>query len=767
MTKRLLAILLSLVMIIVYTPVLALANDETQEGEIIVGDMLLVTSGDGEFVYPGPDTWENDKESVHIHTNGLVFSGSTDLPFVLDEECYELTFFNLDYKGDLVVNALGKFVAIQLEYSTIHGSISTVDEEEEGTLISVYVEGDNVIEGNITSSDELTFYGDDSATLSLASAEAAVDITIDEFVIENLEEDYYGLETMTTMTPADDTSPILLTSKITAFFPDEEEFLINDGKPFHIGDETVNIPNPVITDAEGNVLDPQPELEITYFYLGFDEEFHFDRLENVPTEIGNYCISYSIPDENPVYRGGQVYDFSIGHDFDVTEAEKPTPTKAGHKAYYSCNACGLIFADEEGTSPIEDLEAWLAEGGEGYLAPLTTLVAYDLDDEIVEESEDTYETKEDGIHVYADYLTFSGITDKTFFIECESQETNLENIIINNDLSFTDLSDTIILSLENATINGSISAESETEDIYLCLFLNGNNVIEGSITSSTAITFYGEDKATLSFANAKAKNYIISDGFRFENMKEKYVLGETTTMTPQDDSSPVLLYVKTTAIFPDEEEFVINEGNPFPYGKPYEIEVPIVCDENGDVLDPQPDLDIVYFSYTGEYGFERIDDVPTEEGDYCISFFISEDNSDYRGGGAYDFSIGHDMEAIEGLEPTKTEAGYLSYYYCAGCDTYFEDEEGTTPIVDIDAWKAEGGNGYLPPVSSDVLLGDVNEDGEIDMKDILNLRKYIGNIDVTEFNEVNANVNEDDDIDMKDVLMLRKYVANLIEKLGA
>lgn len=64
------------------------------------------------------------------------------------------------------------------------------------------------------------------------------------------------------------------------------------------------------------------------------------------------------------------------------------------------------------------------------------------------------------------------------------------------------------------------------------------------------------------------------------------------------------------------------------------------------------------------------------------------------------------------------------------------------------------------------LLGDVNSDSFVDMKDILMLRKVLANaeIDVDVYNPKAADVNEDAQVDMKDVLMIRKYMAGMLEK---
>ena len=64
------------------------------------------------------------------------------------------------------------------------------------------------------------------------------------------------------------------------------------------------------------------------------------------------------------------------------------------------------------------------------------------------------------------------------------------------------------------------------------------------------------------------------------------------------------------------------------------------------------------------------------------------------------------------------------------------------------------------------LLGDANDDGAVNMKDVLLMRKFLAGMSVT-LNEQNADVNGDGDVNMKDVLMLRKYLAGLVETLGA
>ncbi|MBQ0101727.1 MAG: hypothetical protein KBT31_02915, partial [Firmicutes bacterium] len=55
----------------------------------------------------------------------------------------------------------------------------------------------------------------------------------------------------------------------------------------------------------------------------------------------------------------------------------------------------------------------------------------------------------------------------------------------------------------------------------------------------------------------------------------------------------------------------------------------------------------------------------------------------------------HDPVKVKGQAPTEESSGWKDYYKCS-CGDLFEDASGTTPIENLDAWKAVGGRGYLP-----------------------------------------------------------------------
>lgn len=62
---------------------------------------------------------------------------------------------------------------------------------------------------------------------------------------------------------------------------------------------------------------------------------------------------------------------ALSHEHAIKEIHDEVDSscvEAGHKAYYECE-CGAFFSDEGLTKEISDLQAWLAEDGEGYIAP--------------------------------------------------------------------------------------------------------------------------------------------------------------------------------------------------------------------------------------------------------------------------------------------------------------------------------------------------------------------------------------------------------------
>ncbi len=79
---------------------------------------------------------------------------------------------------------------------------------------------------------------------------------------------------------------------------------------------------------------------------------------------------------------------------------------------------------------------------------------------------------------------------------------------------------------------------------------------------------------------------------------------------------------------------------------------------------------------------------------------------------------------------------------------------------------ARGYGLFYNAVQTEPGYGDVNDDGTVNMKDVLAMRQYLAGLTAT-INETAADVNDDGEVNMKDVLQVRKFLANLIEHLGS
>lgn len=66
-------------------------------------------------------------------------------------------------------------------------------------------------------------------------------------------------------------------------------------------------------------------------------------------------------------------------------------------------------------------------------------------------------------------------------------------------------------------------------------------------------------------------------------------------------------------------------------------------------------------------------------------------------------------------------------------------------------------------ISPSHFYGDVNNDGQVDMKDVLVIRMRMCEMRVSPYNAKAADVNEDSQVDMKDVLLIRQHLAHMIE----
>lgn len=62
----------------------------------------------------------------------------------------------------------------------------------------------------------------------------------------------------------------------------------------------------------------------------------------------------------------------VSHNLELIPGSEPSYSNPGHREYYHCKACGYYFEDMSSKYRILDLESWISEGRNGYIAPLSS-----------------------------------------------------------------------------------------------------------------------------------------------------------------------------------------------------------------------------------------------------------------------------------------------------------------------------------------------------------------------------------------------------------
>ncbi len=173
---------------------------------------------------------------------------------------------------------------------------------------------------------------------------------------------------------------------------------------------------------------------------------------------------------------------------------------------------------------------------------------------------------------------------------------------------------------------------------------------------------------------------------------------------------------------PDSTSFVISDSSLFSLMSP-DVQLALCCDTRGDVI---------HLNYLALYALHETKSTATEAELTATEPSETEPT---------------ETEPSE-TEPTKTDP------------TGVESGAITTESSVTESSQTE------PSRPVEVFLGDTNDDGAVNMKDVLLMRKYLAGMDVT-YNAENSDVNADGVVNMKDVLVLRKYLADMVDHLGA
>ena len=102
-------------------------------------------------------------------------------------------------------------------------------------------------------------------------------------------------------------------------------------------------------------------------------------------------------------EGGNGYIAPLIHTITSVNGKSPTETEAGYKLYYECKNCGKYYEDIDGLIEISDINVWKAEGGNGYIAPNYKIIVGNKTNINIDNNEDVLFTSS------ADYSKFSRV----------------------------------------------------------------------------------------------------------------------------------------------------------------------------------------------------------------------------------------------------------------------------------------------------------------------------------------------------------------------
>ena len=93
------------------------------------------------------------------------------------------------------------------------------------------------------------------------------------------------------------------------------------------------------------------------------------------SDVALYSVTFTPVDEDNYNTVSCQVTIRVNHTHNpvLVKGQAATAEAAGWKDYYEC-FCGDLFEDANGITPIEDLAAWKAEGGRGYIAPLAPAI---------------------------------------------------------------------------------------------------------------------------------------------------------------------------------------------------------------------------------------------------------------------------------------------------------------------------------------------------------------------------------------------------------
>ena len=453
-------------------------------------------------------------------------------------------------------------------------------------------------------------------------------------------------------------------------------FQIFDSYSFEVtfnidGTETKKIMNGVVTEPDNKVDISGKHIEGWYT----DDLFTSESLYDFSTSLTADIVLYA-----------KLEDHNLTH----IDSQSATCEDSGHEEYWVCDDCGKYFKDEDGLEEIEDLEAWLGEDGEGYIAPCGH--TYVKNNEV------------------DSTCTTPGTREYWSCTDCDKKwsDENKEDLIENFDAWKSEGGDGYI-ELKQHGYNGYQKTEkvlptcenAGCEEYYKC---SECGIYAEDSEFSVLI---GDDSALATWKSIGGDGYIDPTGHELEIKR----IHKDPTCTEVGEAEYYQCSLCGLYFEDESAEFEIGDSNA--------LETWLVTTkegtQSGGILPKAP------------HTLEHFDGDPAtcKDAGYkecyvcttCENYFEDElgnkeigDSSAYQtwiqeGGEGYIQPTGeHNLELKDAVNPTCCTPGHEAYYECVSCNDCFEDQEKTKPIDDIEAWLAEGGDGYIAPTDEHTLV---------------------------------------------------------------
>ena len=477
-----------------------------------------------------------------------------------------------------------------------------------------------------------------------------------------------------------------------------------------------------VTVIEGKVATcTEPGYKEAYYCSVCDKYFATRSAENEKVLSDEITVELSVWQTTAGEKAAGGMIVALGHELVHNTKVSATCENSGVKEYWQCSRCSAAFEDEAQNTPIADLAAWTAEGGNGYLSATN----HSYTDAVTTDPTCT----EDGVRTFTCQNTWCDVPggdtktepvpklNHDYVVEYnwnEARTTCTASAVCNNDSNH--------FATMTATVTVEVTTEAECEKdgagVRTAAFASNSYGIENQVeavvipATNHSYTHYVSDNnatctedgtKTAACNNGCGKKDTVADvgSAKGHNMTEFAAVPETCTTAGN------IHYYQCGAClgrFHDEagQQPIAENGHIIPAkNHDYQTAVtPPTCTDRGYTTytcsrgDSTYQADFVE-ALNHDYDWEggKIVTAPTCTEDGYTTYDCSRCDETHTGETVD--KTGHNGQKVTGQNATCTEDGWNDYYKCQNaCGLYYENAACTTVIGDWDdlqLWKTTDG----------------------------------------------------------------------------